>query len=112
MLCLASTRLRRAAHISSSNRGFVHLLTLLVLAVIVLAGYALVSGGKLNFPQKESSVLGTSTESTHEVNAMRSHQVLGVTVNTFVRNVVSDETGEVLEVKPSVSDWIAGLLED
>ncbi|MDO8660796.1 MAG: hypothetical protein Q7K43_02820 [Candidatus Woesearchaeota archaeon] len=98
--------------VRTQERGFVHLLPLLVLAVIVLAGLALLSGDGLEFQGKEKDVLGAATEvATHEVNAARSHQVFGVTVNTFVKNVVSDETGEILEVRPSVSDWVIGLLE-
>ena len=97
--------------VRTRERGFVHLLPLLVLAVIVLAGLALLTGGNLKFPQNESNVLGASVEvATHEVNASRSHQVFGVTVNTFVKNVVSDETGEVLEVKSSVADRIVSIL--
>ncbi|MEK7521401.1 MAG: hypothetical protein AAB599_01185 [Patescibacteria group bacterium] len=92
-----------------TNRGIIHILPLLVLAVVILAGLAIFTRSS---QEDSKDVLGASTQKvqTHTVLAKRTHNVFGIKVTTSVTNLV-DDAGNVLEVKPSLTDRIVGLLD-
>lgn len=97
--------------IKTRQRGMVHLLSLVVLAVVLLAGLAILTRDTAP-ANKDKNVLGVLEQSveTRNVASTREHNVFGLKVKTSVTNVVSAETGEVLEVKPSLFDWIVGII--
>jgi len=107
-----TTRLWRAALLCLPERGIVHILTLILLAIVALAGLAIITRGGIEFPGKKAEVLGSysQTAETYVIDATRAHRVFGVLVNTRIRNVIDSESGEVLEVKSTFSDWLADIL--
>lgn len=96
--------------IRTRQRGMVHLLPLVVVAVVVLAGLAIFTRDSVS-TDKDKDVLGVSAQNveTRNVVSTREHTVFGLKVKTGVTNVVSAETGEILEVKSTFSDWLVNL---